>query len=347
MSIMRSALETLVSGNVLSGQKAAEVMDCIMSGGASASQTAGFLTALSFRESTVEEIVGFARTMRSKAAKVQHSLSYCIDTCGTGGDGAGTFNISTAAAIVAAAAGAKIAKHGNRAMSGRSGSADVLEALGVNIALDPSQVGECMEKVGVGFMFAQLFHQSMKHAAGVRKELGIKTVFNILGPLTNPADAKGQLLGVYDEGMVYSMAEALRQLGAERALVVHGGDGLDEITITGRTKVAELKEDSITEYYIEPADFGIAQSDLKDIAGGDASHNAGIISSVLAGEKGAHRDIVIINAAAAIYVAKLAADLKEGTLIAADMLDSGRAALKLKELAAFTNVIGRKGEVPA
>lgn len=347
MSIMKSALERLVSGNVLSRQEAAEVMNCIMGGGATPSQIAGFLTALRFRECTADEIVGFAGSMRSKASKVEHGLAYCIDTCGTGGDGAGTFNISTAAAIVAAAAGAKIAKHGNRAMSGKSGSADVLEAMGINITLSPSQVGRCMEQVGVGFMFAQLFHQSMKHAAGVRKELGIKTVFNILGPLTNPADAKGQLLGVFDGEMVYTMAQALRQLGTECALVVHGGDGLDEITITGQTKVAELKEGVITEYFIDPAEFGIKKAELEDIAGGDGTQNAGIISSVLAGEKGAPRDIVIINAAAAIYVAKLAQDLKEGMLIATDMIDSGRAASKLKELAAFTNAITGSGEVSA
>lgn len=334
-------------GENLTEYDAIEAMNCIMEGNATQSQIGGFLTALRFKGETVEEIVGFAKVMREKSAKVPHSLPYCIDTCGTGGDGARTFNISTAASFVAAAAGAKIAKHGNRAMSSKSGSADVLEALGVNIGLSPGQVGKCMEEVGVGFMFAQLFHQSMKYAAGARKELGIRTVFNILGPLTNPANAKGQLLGVFDGNITGTMAEALKMLGTERALVVHGCDGLDEITITGATKVAELKDGVIREYYIDAAELGIPRAEQRELAGGDAACNAGIIRAVLAGEKGPRRNIVLVNAAAAIYVAKLADDLKEGLRIAGEMIDSGLAAARLEELRRFTEAAAEVKEVSA
>lgn len=345
--MVRSALQKLLMKEDLTEQEAIGAMNCIMEGNATQSQIGGFLTALRFKGETVEEIAGFAKVMREKSAKVTHSLPYCIDTCGTGGDGAKTFNISTAASFVAAAAGAKIAKHGNRAMSSKSGSADVLEALGVNIGLSPEQVGRSMEEVGIGFMFAQLFHQSMKHAAGARKELGIRTVFNILGPLTNPANAKGQLLGVFDGDMTRTMAEALMMLGTERALVVHGCDGLDEITVTGKTKVAELRDGMIKEYYIDASEFGIPRSEPAELAGGDASYNAAVVSSVLAGEKGARRNITVINAAAAIYVAKLADDLREGISIAEEMIDSGLAASKLEELRRFTEAAAGECEVSA
>lgn len=334
--MVRTVLKKLLLGENLTEQEAMESMNCIMEGGATESQIGGFLTALRFKGETAEEIVGFAKVMRQKAAKVTHAQPYCIDTCGTGGDGTGTFNISTAASIVAAAAGAKIAKHGNRAMSSRSGSADVLEALGINISLDPSQVGSCIDQVGIGFMFAQLFHQSMKHAAGARKELGIRTVFNILGPLTNPAGARGQLLGVFDGNSAALMAEALMRLGTERALVVHGSDELDEITITGKTKIAELKDGTVSEYFFDAADIGIPRASLAELAGGDASTNADIIRSVLSGEQGARRNIVLVNTAAALYVAKITSGIKEGLKIAAEMIDTGKAALKLEELREFT-----------
>ncbi|HEX2944638.1 MAG TPA: anthranilate phosphoribosyltransferase [Clostridia bacterium] len=345
--MVRTALQKLSTKENLTEREAIEAMNCVMEGNATQSQIGGFLTALRFKGETVEEIVGFARVMREKSAKVPHKLQYCIDTCGTGGDGARTFNISTAASFIAAAAGAKIAKHGNRAMSSKSGSADVLEALGVNIGLSPELVGKSIEEVGVGFMFAQLFHQSMKHAAGVRKELGIRTVFNILGPLTNPAGAKGQLLGVFDGNITGTMAEALKMLGAERALVVHGCDGLDEITTTGATKVAELKDGVIKEYYIDTTELGIPRAEPMELAGGDAAYNAGVISSILAGEKGARRNIVLVNAAAAIYVAKLAGDIKEGLRIAESMIDSGLAAAKLEELRRFTEAAAGTREVSA
>lgn len=345
--MIKPVLRKLLTKENLTQTEAMEAMDCIMGGNATQSQIGGFLTALGYKGETAEEIIGFAKVMREKATKVEHSLPYCIDTCGTGGDGAKTFNISTAAAFVAAAAGAKIAKHGNRAMSSNSGSADVLEALGAVIDLTAAQVGKCLEEVGIGFMFAQLFHQSMKHAAGVRRELGIRTVFNILGPLTNPAGAKGQLLGIFDGNLTGAIAEALRGLGTERALVVHGCDGLDEITTTGPTKIAELKDGRITEYYLDPSELGIPRAALNDIAGGDAAFNAGLIRSILSGKPGAGRDIVLVNAAAALYVAKQADTLKEGIVMASEVIDNGKAAAKLDELCAFTKAVRSAEEVSA
>ncbi len=345
--MIKPVLRKLLAKENLTQTEAMGAMDCIMSGNATQSQIGGFLTALGYKGETTEEIIGFAKAMREKAAKVEHSLPYCIDTCGTGGDGAKTFNISTAAAFVAAAAGAKIAKHGNRAMSSNSGSADVLEALGVIIDLTAAQVGKCLEEVGIGFMFAQLFHQSMRHAAGVRKELGVRTVFNILGPLTNPAGAKGQLLGIFDGNLTGTIVEALRGLGTERAMVVHGCDGLDEITTTGPTKIAELKDGRITEYYLDALDLGIPRAASKDISGGDAAYNAGLIRSILSGKPGAGRDIVLVNAAAALYVAKQADTLQEGIVTAARVIDNGKAAAKLDELCAFSKAERSAEEVSA
>lgn len=345
--MIKSAIQKLLLKGSLTEQEIMNVLNYIMDGNATQSQIGGFLTALRFKGETVDEITGCARVMREKAEKVEHSLPYCIDTCGTGGDGANTFNISTTASLVAAAAGAKVAKHGNRAMSSKSGSADVLEALGVNIGLSPEQVGRCIEDVGVGFMFAQIFHKSMKYAAGVRKELGIRTVFNILGPLTNPAGAQGQILGVYDGTLTGVIAEVLQKLGTERALIVHGCDGLDEITITAPTKISELKDGIIKEYYLDAADFGIPRAEPSDLAGGDAACNAGIVRAVLAGEKGARRDIVLVNAAAALYIAKVAENLKEGIAIAARTIDSGLAASKLEELRGYMRSIDSFGEASA
>ena len=345
--MMKSAIQKLLLKENLTEQEMMNVMNCIMEGNATPSQIGGFLTALRFKGETVEEITGCAKVMRDKSEKVVHNLPYCIDTCGTGGDGARTFNISTAASLVAAAAGAKVAKHGNRAMSSRSGSADVLEALGINITLSPEQVGRCMENIGVGFMFAQLFHKSMKHAAGVRKEIGIRTVFNILGPLTNPAGAKGQILGVFDKSLTSVMAEVLQKLGSERALIVHGYDGLDEITTTGLTKISELKDGVIKEYDLDPAELGIPRASADDLTGGDAAYNAGVVRAVLTGEKGARRDIVLINAAAALYVAKVADNIKEGMAIATGTIDSGLAAEKLEELRNYTQTFSGVGEVSA
>ena len=345
--MIRAAMQKLLRRENLTETEIMEAIGCIMDGSATQSQIGGFLTALRFKGETVEEITGCARVMRDKAEKVTHSLPYCIDTCGTGGDGANTFNISTAASLVAAAAGASVAKHGNRAMSSRSGSADVLEALGINITLSPDQVGRCIEKVGIGFMFAQQFHKSMKYAAGARRELGIRTVFNILGPLTNPAGAKGQVLGVYDAALTTVMAEVLKKLGTERALVVYGYDGLDEISTARPTKVSELKDGVIQEYILDTVELGIPRAAAGELAGGDASCSAAIIKSVLSGEKGAQRNIVLVNAAAALYVAKVACDLKTGLKIAADTIDSGLAAAKLNELRNYTATFGEMGEASA
>ncbi len=345
--MLKPVLRQLLTKESLTEPEAMNAMNCIMSGNATQSQIGGFLAALGYKGETTDEIIGFAKAMREKAAKVEHSLPYCIDTCGTGGDGANTFNISTAATFVAAAAGAKIAKHGNRAMSSRSGSADVLEALGVAIDLTPALVGKCLEEVGIGFMFAQLFHQSMKHAASARKELGVKTVFNILGPLTNPASAQGQLLGIFDGSLTGTIAQALQGLGTERALVVHGCDGLDEITTTGPTKIAELRDGKITEYYFDTRDLGIPRANPADLAGGDAAFNAELIRSILAGRSGPVRDIVLVNAAAALYVAKQVNTIAEGIERAKCVIDNGKAAEKLEELCEFTRAARSEMEVSA
>lgn len=345
--MLRSAIQKLLLRQNLTEQEIMGAMDCIMEGKATQSQIGGFLTALRFKGETAEEIAGCARVMRDKADKVECSLPYYIDTCGTGGDGANTFNISTAASLVAAAAGAKIAKHGNRAMSSRSGSADVLEALGVNISLNPQQAAKCIENVGIGFMFAQVFHKSMKHAAGARKELGIRTVFNILGPLTNPAGAQGQMLGIYDGTMTAVVAEVLQKLGTERALIVHGKDGLDEITTTAPTQIAELRDGRIKEYVLDTAELGIPRACPEDLKGGDAAFNAKLIRSILAGEKGPARDIVLVNAAAALYVAKVTESIRDGIAVAAEMINSGKAAAKLDELCEYTMAFVKAGEVSA
>jgi anthranilate phosphoribosyltransferase len=344
---MKTVLQKLLKREDLIESEVMEVMNSIMDGSATQAQIAGFLTALRFKGETVEEITGCARVMREKSERIYPEAGYCIDTCGTGGDGANTFNISTAASFIAAAGGVNVAKHGNRAMSSRSGSADVLEALGVNIMLTPEQVSSCIEQVGIGFMFAQSFHKSMKYAAGARKELGIKTVFNILGPLTNPADAKGQVLGVFDETLTEVMASVLRNLGTESAMVVHGMDGLDEISTAAPTKVSELKDGSIKTYYLNADVYGLAGPSGKELTGGDAAVNAGIVRSIFSGEKGARRDIVLINAAAALYVGRQAKDLAEGVNLAADLVDTGKAAKKLDELIELTSSFSSDREVSA
>lgn len=344
---MKTMLQKLLKHEDLVESEVMEAMNSIMDGSATQAQIAGFLTALRFKGETVEEITGCARVMREKSERIHPEVEYCIDTCGTGGDGANTFNISTAASFIAAAGGVNVAKHGNRAMSSRSGSADVLEALGVNIMLTPEQVKSCIEQVGIGFMFAQSFHKSMKYAAGARKELGIKTVFNILGPLTNPADAKGQVLGVFDEKLTEVMASVLQNLGSERALVVHGMDGLDELTTAANTKVSELKDGKLSTYFLNAGNFGLAGASGRELVGGDAAVNAEIVRSVFSREKGARRDIVLLNAAAALYVGKQAEDLAEGVSLAADIIDTGKAAKKLDELIELTRSFNGSQEVSA
>ena len=336
---MKEMVGKVINGSHLTETQMIEAMETIMEGRGSDALVASFLTALRMKGETVEEITGGAKVMRAKAEKIDFGDIYAIDTCGTGGDGANTFNISTAVAFICAAAGVPVVKHGNRAVSSKSGSADVLEALGVNITLTPEQVEKCVREQNIGFLFAPTFHKAMKHAIGVRKELGFRTIFNMLGPLTNPANAKGQVLGVFNADLTDFMAEVLKNLGVERALVVHGMDGLDEITVTDRTKVTELKDGNIKSYYIEPADFGMEKMKKADIEGADSTVNADIIKSIFNGEKGAKRDIVVLNAAAALYVGKKADTIKDGIKLAEEIIDSGKAAKKLEEFIAYTKSV--------
>jgi len=310
-----------------------------MEGNATQAQIGSFITALRIKGETIEEITGCAKVMRQKADRIYPKVDYCIDTCGTGGDGANTFNISTAAAFVAAAGGVTVAKHGNRAMSSKCGSADVLEALGVNITLTPEQVEKCIEDVGIGFMFAQSFHKSMKHAAGPRKELGIKTVFNILGPLTNPANARGQVLGVFNPNLTETIAGVLLNLNIERAMVLHGMDGMDEITITDETKVSEVKNGDLINYWIIPEMYGINRVSKKYLSGGSAEENAEIIRSIFKGEKSPRRDVVVINAAAALYIGKASESIQEGIKMAGEIIDSGIALKKLETLSEYSSSV--------
>lgn len=321
-------------------------MNLIMEGGASDAQIAGLLTALRLRGETVEEITGFARAMRTYSTKVESQVKDFVDTCGTGGDGADTFNISTTASFVAAAAGVPIAKHGNRSVSSKSGSADVLQALGVNVELSPEQASYCLEKIGISFLFAQLYHRAMKHAIGPRRELGFRTVFNVLGPLTNPAGAARQVIGTFQSDLVDKMAAALALLGTEHALVVHGSDGLDEITVTGPTKIAEVRGGIVERVFeITPEEVGLSCHGIEDLKGGSAAENARIAREVLGGLPGAKRDIVVINAAATLYVGGRAGSIAEGVRLAEEAIDSGRALACVEELAALTQQLAQEKEL--
>jgi anthranilate phosphoribosyltransferase len=330
MDVFNDILKKVIAREDLCEDEAREAMDQIMEGNASPAQIGGFLVAMRMKGEKAEEIAGFARSMRARARKVD-VRGYAIDTCGTGGDGGKTFNISTAAAFVAAAGGVKVAKHGNKAVSSRSGSADVLEALGVKIDLEPADAERCIEKVGLAFLFAPLYHSATKNVAGPRKELGTRTFFNVLGPLTNPAFVQGQVLGVYDGMLTRTLAQVMLKLGAKRAMVVHGRDGLDEITTTRETIVSEVKDGVIRNYILNPRDFGIPPSKPEEIAGGDSSYNARIILDVLQGKKGPQRDVVVLNSAAALYVGEVAEDMREGVHMAQNLIDSGAAYEKLKE----------------
>lgn len=339
--MIKEAIALLVSGHSLSMEQAAQVMEEIMKGEVTPAQFGAFVTALRLKGETADEITGLAKVMRSKAVAVTIDEPV-VDVCGTGGDNLSTFNISTAAALVAAGAGVKIAKHGNRAISSQCGSADVLEALGVKIDLNAEQVQKCLKEVGIGFMFAPVFHPAMKYAAAPRREIGIRTVFNILGPLTNPAMAKAQVLGVADKSLLEKMAQVLKNLGCHHALVVHGEDGLDEITITGKTYICELKEGSIHNYSITPEDFGLPKANLDDLRGGTITENATLIRRILTGASGPKRDIVLINAAAALVVGDKALDLQQGIDLAKEAIDSGRALIKLDQLIKFSQQINSK-----
>jgi len=333
--LIKEAIQTLVTGRSLSEQKAASVMEEIMSGEATPAQIAAFITALRMKGETVDEIVGLAKVMRAKSLHVAIDEPV-VDTAGTGGDNLSTFNISTAAAFVAAGAGLKVAKHGNRAMSSRCGSADVLEALGVRIDLDAGQVKKCLQEVGMGFMFAPLFHPAFKYAVAPRKEIGIRTVFNILGPLTNPAGARAQILGVADVSLLEKLARVLKGLGCNHALVVHGEDGLDEVTIGGKTRVCELKNGLIKSYFISPEDFGLSRGDLDRLKGGTAVENAAIIRRIFGGDRGPQRDVVLLNAAAVLLAGDRVKTLKEGVALAQEVIDRGHAQAKLEQLIKLT-----------
>lgn len=323
-------------GASLSRDEAAQAMTEIMDGTCTPAQFGAFVTALRVKGETADEIAGCLAVMRDKALPVAVSQPVA-DTCGTGGDGVGTFNISTANAIVLAAAGQPVAKHGNRAMSSACGSADVLEALGVHIELGPAGVAQCIEQVGIGFMFAQAYHPAMKFAAPLRREIGIRTIFNILGPLTNPAGASYRVFGVADPGLADDIAHALSALGVRRALVVHGeADGVDEISISGPTSVTEWDGSSVKSYRLEPTDFGVAAAPVRDIAGGSVEENAQHVRDVLAGKPGPRRDVVVMNAAAGLVVSGKANDWQDGAAKAAAAIDDGRAAAKLEAFAGLS-----------
>ena len=326
--MIQDAIQILVDGESLSADQATAAMNEIMTGEATSAQVGSFLTALRIKGETVDEITGMARVMREKSLHVSVEGDV-VDTCGTGGDGSGSFNISTTAAFVVAGAGVAVAKHGNRAMSGSTGSADVLEALGVKIALSPESVARCLNDVGFGFMFAQGYHPSMRFAAGPRREIGIRTVFNILGPLTNPAGTDRQVIGVADPSMADRMAHVLGQLGSRKALVVHGSDGMDEITITGPSTVWQLENGEVTEFEVTPGGLGVSVSSADSIQATSAEHSARIVRSVLAGESGPARDVVLLNAAAALVAADRSGSLAAGVELAARSIDSGDAQAKL------------------
>jgi anthranilate phosphoribosyltransferase len=341
--VIIEAIRTLVERRDLTRLEAAAAMESIMSGGATPAQVAAFLTALRMKGETVEELIGLAEVMRLKAVRVRTRAEVkaalagtdremLIDTCGTGGDASGTFNVSTATAFVVAGAGVKVAKHGNRSVSSLCGSADVVEALGINLDLPPARVAQCIDEVGIGFLYAPLLHTAMKHVGPARREMGIRTVFNVLGPLTNPAGANAQVIGVYARHLVEPLARVLAELGTIRAFVVHGADGLDEISTTGESWVAEVREGVVRTAAVRPEDFGVPRATIADLLGGDREQNAEIIRRILAGELGPKRDMVVVNAGAALVAGGRARDFKEGAQHAAQSIDSGAALEKLEAL---------------
>jgi len=324
---LKEAIAHLVEGQDLNEAQAEEVMERIM---------------LRTKGETVDEVTGFARTMRRNAIPIHSRQALLVDTCGTGGDGAHTFNISTTAALVIAGAGLAVAKHGNRSVSSHCGSADVLEALGVRLDLSPEQVADCVDEVGIGFLYAPLLHPAMKHAIGPRREMGVRTVFNILGPLTNPAGAQVQVLGVYDEALTEMLARVLDSLGSRAAFVVHGADGLDEFSTTGPNKVSHLRSGQIRNFVLDPAELGLPRARLVDLRARDTEQNAAIVRAVLDGERGPRRDVVLLNAAAALTVAGLAAGFEEGLMLASQSIDGGAAGKTLAAMVAFTNNDGSR-----
>jgi anthranilate phosphoribosyltransferase len=334
---IRTAIAHLVEGQDLTEVEAEGVMEQIMTGQATPAQIGGFLVALRLKGETVAEVTGFARAMRRNATPVRSRHPLLVDTCGTGGDGRGTINISTVAAFVIAGAGLPVSKHGNRSVSSKCGSADVLQASGVRLELSAKQVAVCIDKVGIGFLYAPLLHPAMKHAIGPRREMGVRTVFNILGPLTNPAGAQVQVLGVYDGALTEMLAQVLGALGSQAAYVVHGADGLDELSTTGPNRVTQLRNGYVRTFTLDPLELGLPRAELSDLQGGDAEENADILRAVLNGEPGPQRDVVLLNAAAGLVAGELAANLAEGLSLAAQSIDSGAARAKLDALVAFSN----------
>jgi anthranilate phosphoribosyltransferase len=334
---IRQAIDKLVNRVDLSEAEAIDVMNQIMTGEATPLQVAAVLTALRMKGETVDEITGAARVMREKAHRVNVGTKTVLDTCGTGGDQKGTFNISTTAAFVLAGAGVNVAKHGNRSVSSQSGSADVLGALGVKVDAPRERVEQCIAKIGIGFLFAPLLHEAMKYAVQPRRDIGIRTIFNILGPLTNPAMATHQLIGIYSGELVAVIAHVLKNLGSVRAMIVHGLEGLDEISLCGPTKVAELRDGQVKEYTIEPEQFGFKRCRLEELHGGNAAQSAIIVRGVLDGKKGPARDVVLLNSGAALYVSGSAATIDDGIRLAAESIDSTKARQKLEQLVAMTN----------
>ncbi len=351
--IITEAVRILVERRDLSRIEAAAAMEAIMSGAATSAQIAAFLTALRMKGETVEELIGFAQVMRQKVVRIRTrgdevaaltgtDREMLIDTCGTGGDATGTFNVSTATAFVVAGAGLRVAKHGNRSVSSLCGSADVVEALGINLELAPQKVGRCVDEVGVGFLYAPMLHTAMKHVMPARREMGIRTVFNMLGPLTNPAGANAQIIGVYAAELTEPLARVLAELGTIRAFVVHGSDNLDEISNTGESRLSEVREGTVRTFTVRPEDFGMPRASIKDLQGGDREQNAQIIRGLLDGESGPRRDIVLMNAAAALVAGGRARDLKEGVGLAAQSIDDGGARGKLELLVALSQRLAQE-----
>lgn len=334
---VRHAIEKLVNRIDLSEAETVDIMNQIMTGEATPLQIAAILTAVRMKGETVDEITGAARVMREKAHRVHVGAKTVLDTCGTGGDQKGTFNISTTSAFVLAGAGVNVAKHGNRSVSSQSGSADVLGALGVKVDAPKDRVEQCIAQIGIGFLFAPLLHEAMKFAVQPRRDIGIRTIFNLLGPLTNPAMATHQLIGLYSGDLVAVIARVLKNLGSARAMVVHGLEGLDEISLCGPTRIAELRDGAIKEYTIRPEQFGLKPCGIEELHGGNPEESAAIVRAVLDGKKGPARDVVLLNSGAALYVSGTAASVSEGIGMAAESIDSGNARRKLAELVELTN----------
>jgi anthranilate phosphoribosyltransferase len=351
--IITEAVRVLVERRDLSRIEAAAAMEAIMSGGATSAQIAAFLTALRMKGETVEELIGFAQVMRQKVVRIRTrgdevagltgtDREMLIDTCGTGGDATGTFNVSTATAFVVAGSGLRVAKHGNRSVSSLCGSADVVEALGISLDLTPQKVGRCVDEVGIGFLYAPLLHTAMKHVMPTRREIVIRTVFNLLGPLTNPAGANAQVIGVSSPALTEPLARVLAELGTIRAFVVHGADSLDEISNTGESRLSEVREGTVRTFTVRPEDFGMPRASIKDLQGGDREQNAQIIRGLLEGEPGPRRDIVLMNAAAALVAGARARDLKEGVALAGQSIDGGKARGKLEALIALSQRLAQE-----